>query len=137
VALNWQVVDTVTLSYCKAVAQLIKGRHAELSQVGVPQNQRQHQKNSSQGHYRHKDVSEVADALIGLASKQIQLEEKKPRSINSKGDVGDVTAKQLSKRNHASEISKLQWEECTVPLSQWSAVEDGSSEDGWKEILPW
>ena len=31
VAFNWRLVDTVTLSYCKSVAQVIKERHAELA----------------------------------------------------------------------------------------------------------
>ncbi len=74
-ALNWQVVDTVTLSYCKTVARLIKERHAVLSQVGATLNQRQLQQHSSQGHNRHKDVTEVAAALIGLASTQTQSAE--------------------------------------------------------------
>jgi hypothetical protein len=32
VASNWRVVDAITLSYCKLVAQLLKERHAELTQ---------------------------------------------------------------------------------------------------------
>ena len=47
VALNWQVVDTVTLSYCKTVARLIKERHSELIKNfgGALQPQQQKKKN--------------------------------------------------------------------------------------------
>ena len=34
VASNWKVIDTDTLNYCKAVAQLIKERHTELTKGG-------------------------------------------------------------------------------------------------------
>ena len=33
VAVSWRVVDTDTLSYCQAVAQIIKERHAELTKA--------------------------------------------------------------------------------------------------------
>ena len=44
VASNWRLVDSVTLSYCKSVAEIIKVRHAELtrgaSQEGLQQNKK-------------------------------------------------------------------------------------------------
>lgn len=44
VAENWRVVDTITLNYCKTVAQIIKERHTELTKGGEEDEILQHSK---------------------------------------------------------------------------------------------